>query len=145
MYFSVIEFATPAFDEILYLRDLILRKPLGMVFHAEDIATEWNQVHLAAYDDMDELLASLILKPLDDNTMKMRQVAVFDHLQGKGIGKTIVKESEAYCRANNYEKIELSARSIAVPFYEKLKYTKVGSMYQEVGIDHFKMEKYLNE
>ena len=76
MFVRQIEFATPHFDQLLSLRDLVLRKPLDMVFEVEDIAKEYNSIHLGSFDNEDQLLATLILKPISNEIVKMRQVAV---------------------------------------------------------------------
>ena len=76
MYTRLIEFATPDFDMALKLRDLVLRKPLNMEFYSDDISKEYDSYHLAYFDDNDYLVGILILKPLNENVLKMRQVAV---------------------------------------------------------------------
>jgi predicted GNAT family N-acyltransferase len=42
-----------------------------------------------------------------------------------------------------YHRIELHARDTAVPFYKKMNYSISGSVFKEVGIDHFFMSKEL--
>lgn len=141
-YCTQIEFGTPEFDEALRLRDKVLRKPLKLEFQPQDIATEYDSVHLACYDVKSEFLAAvLILKPLDSKTVKMRQVAVDPDLQSRGVGSLLVNHSEAVARAKGFKKIELHARDTAVQFYKKLGYAVSGSVFKEVGIDHYYMDK----
>ena len=73
----------------------------------------------------------------------MRQVAVDDQLQGKGIGKALVKYSENWAIENQLSQIQLNARSNAVPFYKSMKYEVIGEQFLEVGIPHFKMQNTL--
>lgn len=143
MYISEIDFGTPSFDQLIALRDEILRKPLGMEFSVEDIAKEYDQIHLGCFDDDHCVVGVLVLKHVNSDSVKMRQVAVSEHCQSKGIGKFMVQASEEVAKLRNYKKIELSARSNAIPFYDKQGYQKVGDLFQEVGIDHFKMVKEL--
>jgi GNAT superfamily N-acetyltransferase len=138
-----IDFATPEYDETVALRDKILRKPLNMVFSAEDLAKEYDDIHLAAYDDAWILRGGLVLTPKPDKVMKMRQVAVDSDMQGKGYGRALVEKSEVVARLKGYERMELSARDTAVPFYEKLGYHTEGGMFIEVSIEHYKMAKKL--
>jgi predicted GNAT family N-acyltransferase len=137
----LVDFGTPSFDELIFLRDLLLRKPIGLSFTPNELSTEYNSLHFAAYTDDLELLGTLVLKPLNNGRIKMRQVAVFPQEQKKGVGKALVAASEAYAREHEYHCIELSARVPAVPFYKKLGYSVTSDLYQEVGIDHYKMEK----
>ncbi len=141
MYSSIIDFGTPQYGELVALRDLVLRKPLGLEFSVSDIAQEYDSFHLAVYSDSNQLLGCLVLKPLSTNRIKMRQVAVFPKVQKQGAGTFLVNSSELIAKSLGYKKLELSARLPAVPFYERLSYTVDGEVYQEVGIDHMKMWK----
>lgn len=143
MYITQIDFGSPGFDELIYLRDLILRKPIGLEFYPKDISMEYSSIHFAAYNDIDELLGTLVMKPLDEKQVKMRQVAVFMQHQKKGVGQLMVAVSEVFSRESGFSEIVLSARVPAVPFYKKLGYEIVSELYQEVGIDHYKMNKLL--
>ena len=137
-----IEFMGPDFDEAMALRTEILRKPLNMEYKVEDIAQEHNSIHLAGFLD-DQIVAYLILKPIDGNIVKMRQVAVSNQFQRQGIGAQLVAFSEKISKSRNFTKIELHARMPAVPFYKALAYDVVGDEFLEVGLAHYKMEKTL--
>ena len=139
-----IEFATPEYDETVNLRDSILRKPLNLSFSEEELAEEYTDIHLAAYDAAWVLRGCLVLTPKSENVIKMRQVAVVSDVQGTGIGRAMVEKSEIVARSRGYTRMELNARDTAVPFYEKLGYHTEGGMFEEVSIAHFKMAKELN-
>jgi len=144
LYCSFIDFGTPEFDEALRLRYDILRKPLNLEFDTEDIAKEYDSFHIACYDQRsNELHGILILKPIDDHTLKMRQVAVSASAQSKGVGTFMVQASENFATAKKYKKIELHARKTSVDFYLKNGYSSEGDIFQEVGIDHQAMYKVL--
>jgi predicted GNAT family N-acyltransferase len=139
-----IEFGTPEFDEALALRYEVLRKPLNMEYDADDIAQEYDSYHIACYENLTQsMVGILILKPKDDHTVKMRQVAVSPSYQSQGIGKFMVEASEIMAKDLGYHRIELHARDTAVPFYKKMNYSISGSVFKEVGIDHFFMSKEL--
>ncbi len=141
--FLEIEFGTPAYDQSIRLRDQLLRKPLGLAFSEEDLAQEWNQYHIAGFDAQQHIQSILVFKVVDDQTLKMRQVAVSEQLQGQGIGKKMVRFSEAWAKHRQYQHIELNARKGAVAFYESMDYKKQGKAFIEVGIEHYKMVKSL--
>lgn len=138
-----IGFGTPEYDEAVGLRYEVLRKPLGLDYSPEQLASEYDQVHLAAYGNSGALLAYLNLTPAGTETVKMRQVAVATALQGKGIGTLLVAESERLAQGLQFEVMSLHARETAVPFYERLGYVREGERFEEVGIPHFKMKKAL--
>lgn len=136
-----IEFATPAFDENLRLRNDILRIPLLMEFYAENIEKEWDSTHLGCYTNDGELMGSLIMKDVGQGQVKMRQVAVAEKFQNRGVGHKMVAASEKWASENHFSEIVLHAREVSVPFYLKQNYEKAGERFDEVGIPHFKMCK----
>lgn len=142
-YVLPVEFGTPEFDETVRLRDQILRKPLNMEFTVEQISEEHNQIHLACYNERVEIVGCLVLKRVDDTYIKMRQVAVDEAIQKMGVGTKLVEASEIYAKSEGFKVMELHAREVAIPFYQKLKYKKVGKQFEEVGIKHYRMEKRL--
>jgi predicted GNAT family N-acyltransferase len=138
----MIEFGSKEQKESIELRRKILRFPIGLDFNAEDLESENTQFHFAAFLDA-KLVAVLIMVKYGQSVVKMRQVAVDDHLQGKGIGKALVLYSENWAIANQLSQIQLHARSNAVPFYKSMQYEIIGDQFLEVGIPHFKMQKML--
>lgn len=138
-----IEFGTPEYDEVIRLRYEVLRRPLGLEFTPEQLAEEYDQIHLAAYSATGALVACLNLTPADAATVKMRQVAVSPELQGRGIGAILVAESEKLAKSLGFDRMSLHARETAVPFYKRLGYHIEGERFEEVSIPHFRMEKSL--
>jgi predicted GNAT family N-acyltransferase len=136
-----IPFATPDYADEVALRSKILREPLGLKLTTEELALEVSDIHLGAYSDQ-ELVACLVLKRLSTETMKMRQVAVAEDYQGKGIGQQLVRFSEFLTQQLGCHSMELNARLTAVDFYLKLGY-KIESdgTFSEVGLPHHKMRK----
>ena len=140
--FHEVPFGSEAYEATVALRDDILRKPLGLTFSEQDLDSEWYSYHLAAYF-ASELVGVLVLKPLDQQVVKMRQVAIAAPHQRKGMGQELVAHAEAFARAKGYQQMVLHARQIAIPFYERLAYDLVGDEFTEVGIPHRKMRKRL--
>jgi predicted GNAT family N-acyltransferase len=138
-----IDFGTPEYDEAVALRYEVLRKPLGLDFLPEQLAAEWSDTHLAGFNSNGNLIAILILTPVDAETVKMRQVAISPQLQGQGLGAQLVRASEELAIRHNFRTISLHARETAVPFYLRLGYQIIGDKFEEVSIPHFKMVKKL--
>ncbi len=138
-----IDFATPEYDETVRLRYKILRAPLDLDFSAEELAQEYTDIHLAAYNDAWILRGCLVLTPKPNKVLKMRQVAVDSAVQRTGVGRLLVEQSERLAVAKGFELMELNARDTAVPFYQKLNYQIEGEKFVEVGIEHFRMVKLL--
>ena len=122
------------------LRYKVLRQPLGLNYTQEQLDAEKDEFHFAAFEG-DKLVGCLLIKTIGKDEIKMRQVAVDESYQGKGIGKALVLYSEKYAAENGFSLITLHARKTAVPFYKKLGYKIVGDEFIEVTLPHFKMNK----
>jgi ribosomal protein S18 acetylase RimI-like enzyme len=137
-----VEHDSAAYWATVDLRDSILRKPLGLRFEPEELEAEKDSRHIACYRG-GRLVGCLVLRPIAGGDVRMRQVAVVTDLQGQGIGTALVKHAEALARKSGYCRIVLHARETAVPFYEKLGYSRIGNGFEEVTIPHWAMEKRL--
>lgn len=137
---QLVQHQSPEYNETVELRRRVLRVPLKMDFTPEELAAEGNQFHVAAFMD-GRIVGCLILVPLNNKTLKMRQVAVDHTVQGQGIGTRLVSYSEELAIKKGFCCIELHARVTAMKFYTDLAYHTIGDEFQEVGIPHYKMEK----
>jgi predicted GNAT family N-acyltransferase len=135
-----IDYRSPQYFEMVALRAAILREPLGLNFSPEELAKEENDIFIGSYDE-DELLGCCILTPLDNKSVRLRQMAVKGSLQGKGIGAAILGFAEKLAKDKGFEKIILHARDTVLGFYEHAGYHIVSDEFIEVGIPHHVMEK----
>ncbi len=139
---GLIEFNSELYIESVALRQDVLRTPLGLKFTKENMTNDANEMHIAATDG-DQLIGVLLLRPLTNHTVKMRQVAVSEAYQGKGVGKQLVAFCESLCTSMGFKQIELNAREVALQFYLSQSYEQIGEQFLEIGIPHFKMIKNL--
>jgi predicted GNAT family N-acyltransferase len=140
--FSEVAHGSGEYEATVKLRRQVLREPLGLDFAPADLSNEASDHHLIASED-GKLAACLILVPLEGGTIKMRQVAVEPGLQGRGIGRELVRFAEEFAREHGFTRMTLHSRATAVPFYEKLGYECVGDEFVEVTIPHWEMRKAL--
>lgn len=141
MALKIIDHDSAEYHEMVSLRDQILRKPLGLSFTKEELAKEKDHLLIAAYDD-DQLMGCCMLVEEGKN-VRLRQMAVVNDLQGKGIGRALMDFAENLSRDRGYHKITMHARKDAIGFYQKLGYVVVGGEFKELNIPHYKMEKKL--
>ncbi|MFI5171482.1 MAG: GNAT family N-acetyltransferase [Chitinophagales bacterium] len=141
---KLVEFGTVDYDHIVDLRYEILRRPLKLNFTSRQLAEEKNFYHLGYYYN-NKLVACLMLVPENNGKMKMKQVAVANEFQGKGIGAKLVLTSENFAKEKGFGIMYCHARDKAIPFYKKLGYHSVGEMFEEVTIPHMEMEKQLTQ
>ena len=63
---------------------------------------------------------------LDAESVTLGRVVVLPEYRGRKIGSGTVKEAEKWIKELGYCEIQIDSRISAVPFYEKLGYTKTG-------------------
>ncbi len=122
------------------LREKILREPLGMKFKPGYLEQDKQDWHIAAFEN-GRVIGTVLVKPLDRQTVKIRQVAVDTMLQGQGIGKKLMEYAEDFARRKGFKKAVLHARFYVVAFYKKLGYKVTSGPFDEIGMQHFRMEK----
>ena len=137
-----IDFGSTEYKLMVDLRLNILRKPLALFFTEEELEKERHDILIAAFDE-DEMLGCCILTKVDDQQMKLRQMAVQKSLQGKGIGESIISFAENITRDKGFKYLKMHARDTAVGFYEKFGYEIQGDEFTEVNIKHYLMIKRL--
>ncbi|HUC81959.1 MAG TPA: GNAT family N-acetyltransferase [Flavisolibacter sp.] len=142
MALKIVDHGTAEYRQVLQLRDEILRKPLGLHFSPDELEQEKAHMHMAAYED-DRILGCCMLVKEDEETVRLRQMAVVDDVQGKGIGRALMQFAENLARDRGYQRITMHARKAAVGFYERLGYKKKGEEFMEITIPHVVMEKEL--
>lgn len=135
-----IDHGTKEYKQMLALRYSILREPLGLNFSNEEIEQEKDHILIAAFED-DEMLGCCMLKKVDARTLQLRQMAVKNNLQGKGIGASIMNFAETIARDRGYRTIIMHARDTAIGFYEKFGYKVKGEPFIEINLPHHVMEK----
>lgn len=140
MALKILDHGTPEYQQMVKLREDILRRPLGMSFSADELDKEKDNLLMAAYED-DQMLGCCMLVEEEPGTVRLRQMAVVNDLQGKGIGKALMQFAENLARDRGFRKITMHARKNAVGFYEKMGYRKIGEEFNEITIPHYLMEK----
>jgi predicted GNAT family N-acyltransferase len=140
--FRVIKHGSNDYHEMVSLRDVVLRKPLGLSFSEEYLQKEINDQLIGAYTG-DKLSACCILTPLNNETVQLRQMAVDNTQQGQGIGRQLIHFAEQQSKKNRFTQMMMHARKEAKGFYEKLGYAVQGPEFEEVGIVHYEMSKQL--
>lgn len=142
MALKIIDYGSPEYTQMVKLRDAILRKPLGLTFTQEDLEQEKDNMFIGAFEE-DRMLGCCMLVEEQPDIVRLRQMAVLNDLQGKGIGRALMNFAENLARDRGYKIVRMHARNNAVGFYEKVGYKVKGDQFIEVTIPHFVMEKEL--
>ena len=139
MNFSKIKFDSERYWDLLRMRELVLRVPLGMRYSKSEIAKEKNEWIFAC--EVEGKIVASCQFILEDGKAKMRQVATAKSFQGKGMGRDLYLFCERELKSEGISEIYCHARKSAIPFYEKMDFIIVSDEFIEVGIPHVKMKK----
>ena len=137
-----IDHGTKEYHQMVDLRLEILRKPLNLRFTKEELENEKQDILIGAFEE-DKILGCCLLTRIDDNSVRLRQMAVQNNLQGKGIGASMLNYAENIARDHGYKNMVMHARKPVIGFYEKLGYKVTSGEFEEITIPHHVMEKAL--
>lgn len=142
MALRMIDHGTKEYRQMVHLRNEMLRKPLGLSFTAEELEREKEDILMGAFED-DRMLGCCLMTRINGTTLRLRQMAVPNNLQGKGVGRALMIFAENIARDLGYKRLCMHARSTAVGFYQKQGYHITGDAFMELTIPHYIMEKNL--
>jgi len=139
---TIVEFAhgSAGYHERVRLRDLNLRRPIGLQMRDEDLTGEEDHRHFALLEN-GIIFGGLIANPLNAGTVKLRQMWIDPSLRGQGRGRELLEEAERRLTAEGVRHFILHARENSVGFYRNSGYETCGELFIEVGIPHLQMEK----
>lgn len=134
-----LELGSVGFGAAWRLRCEVLLDPFG-IDHELAREDDLRGRHLALME-AGQCVATLMLVPLDEETMRMRQVAVVGTRRRRGLGRRLVEQTEALLSREGGMKLVAHVRDEALPFYLALGYERVGEPFLEVGLAHHLVEK----
>lgn len=142
--FVDVTFGSGRYEELLNLRYKVLLQPLGLKFLDSFREQEASFLHIGCIDNStDTLIGGLILAPIDNDEIRVMQVAVDDSHQGEGIGKKMIQYAENTAKNIGYSRIVMHAMLSVIGFYEKLGFVQDGDLFEEKGISFIRMVKEL--
>ena len=141
MALQIIDYASQEYRQMLDLRNHILRAPLGLSLTEEDIEQDKNNILIGAFEDEKILGCCMLVR--EGDLLLLRQMAVLNDLQGKGIGRALLHFAEAITRDIGYRELIMYARKSVSGFYIRMGYTQIGEEFIKVTIPHVMMKKRL--
>ena len=149
--FSMIKISEITAEQTYPIRQTVLRQnePLEKCIYPFD--TDDSTLHFGLFES--DLLVGIISifetkKELfvDDKQYQIRGMAVLENHQKKGYGGALVRHAVSQLQKEKNFLVWFNARIIAVGFYEKLNFEKIGDLFEIVPIgDHYVMFKRYRE
>lgn len=116
--------------------------PLGFSFSQEDLLAEKTFTHIAGLIEQ-KVVGCAMLVPIDENTVRIRQMAVEPDLQGQHLGRKILAHAEKLALSKGYRQAILTARLSVSEFYVKSGYVPAGQSSMNAPIPNQPMKKIL--
>lgn len=132
----------PEYQQMTELRLNVLLRPLGVPMSYINPEKEKTDILIGAFDE-GTLIGCCILTPRDQDMIQLRQMAVQQDLQGKGVGSAIIAFAEKTAKEKGFKRLMMHSRDVVIPFYHKCGYAITSDQFTEVGIEHHRMEKEL--
>lgn len=142
MEFKTIEYNTVEYIEMVELRNDILLEPFGMPYAEDVFVDDEESTHCVGYDN-GELIACCVLTAIDDDVVRLRQMAVVEDRRKQGIGAQMLTFAENLARQYDFKEIILHGQLTAEGFYTACDYHSYGDEFIEAGIRHIMMKKIL--
>jgi GNAT superfamily N-acetyltransferase len=137
-------YGSDLYRQALGLREAILRRPLGLVVTAEELADDLLRVHFCA-TSRGAVVGAVSLRPLGGETIQLRQMAVAEPRRRERIGARLLARAEDWARGQGYRLMVLNARLGAEGFYARYGYLAEGEPFDENTLAHVRMTKSLAE
>jgi N-acetylglutamate synthase-like GNAT family acetyltransferase len=133
---------TPAYEQMKALRLRVLLQPIGIPPSYINPQKEAADTLIGAFDG-EKLVGCCILTPVNATTVQLRQMAVDNDVQRKGVGAAIIAFAEKTAKEKGFRQLIMHARDTVVGFYQRCGYQAFDKPFVEVGIGHQKMQKQL--
>jgi GNAT superfamily N-acetyltransferase len=130
------------YRQSLRLREAILRRPLGLMLTEEELADDALRQHFCAIS-YGVVIGTVSLKPLDEGTLRLKQMAVAENRRREGIGARLLAYAEDWARGAGFLLMVLNARISSESFYARFNYVAEGEPFDENTVRHIKMTKRL--
>ena len=142
MALKIIDYGSYDYRKMIKLRDDVLRKPLGLSFAPGELEKEKDNMLIGAFEEED-MLGCCMLVEENAELVRLRQMAVLNNLQGKGIGRALINFAENLARDRGYRTISMHARKGTTLFFEKMGYKITSPEFVEITIPHYVIKKKL--
>jgi predicted GNAT family N-acyltransferase len=133
---------TEKISEIQPIRIQVFQVEQGVDPALEFDGLDETSEHILAYLD-NQPVGTLRIRYLDKQLAKIERLAVLSTARGQGIGKKLTEKAIDVLEQKEISKVMIHAQEYVKGLYEKLGFEQVGGIFEEAGIPHVKMIKYL--
>ena len=125
----------------LALREEVFCGEQGVTIELDRDGRDGEALHLVAVDDGVVGTCRVLIEP--GGTAKFGRLCVRASARGRGVGAALLAAAEAEARAAGAARVGMHAQTGALGLYERAGYAGYGERFDEEGIEHLGMEKWL--
>ena len=134
----VVRFDGEYAGEIKRIRNTVFTGEEHIDEHADFDGQDTNAIHVLAQMDGTYVGTGRML--MDGH---IGRLAVLKSARGRGLGKKIMFTLIDQAKNQNLDRMYLGAQKHAVGFYKEIGFSEYGEPYEEVGITHVHMERFI--
>lgn len=129
-------------QQALEIRQQVFVQEQGVPAHLEVDEHDQEAVHWLAFQDGRAVATARLVRysPLQ---AKVGRVAVLPAWRSAGLGRQVMTEIHRWVGEQPFQEILLDAQVEVIAFYEKLGYQAQGEVFEECGILHKRMVRWL--
>lgn len=137
-----ITYGTDEYETSIDIRNEAFRKPWGLDIRDEDLTGDKDMDMFGGYLG-DKMIATIFLTEDDEETARIKSVAILEEYRRKGLGRYLMEYVENIARERGYKKVNLMGRVSVEGFYNKLGYKTISEPFDYHTIPHIDMVKEL--
>ena len=129
-------------QQALDIRQRVFVEEQGVQAELELDVQDGEAIHWLGFRDGQVAGTARLLRYGQDSA-KVGRVAVLPAWRSSGLGRELMEEIHRWGGAQPLKQILLDAQVSVIPFYEKLGYQAEGEIFEEAGILHRRMVRWL--
>lgn len=130
------------FPQIYQVRQQVFQLEQGVDAALEFDGLDDQAEHLLAVQDR-QAIGTARIRYFNPQRAKLERVAVLATARGQGIGKKLVATAFAILSDRGVREVYIHSQVAVRDFYNSLGFESEGEIFEEAGIPHVKMSKYL--
>lgn len=131
-------------ERVYSIRHQVFVEEQKVPAHLERDEYDSKALHWLAWDGERPVATARLILDYAPRQGKIGRVAVLRPWRSTGLGRTIMLDIHDVARQSEQTQLLLDAQVDVIPFYERLGYTATGDLFEDCGILHRRMTRWLD-
>ena len=129
-------------ERVYAIRHQVFVQEQGVPADLEQDSYDAQATHWLAWHQEQAVATARLLRYSADQG-KIGRVAVLPEWRGQGVGRIIMQAIHQWVKGQPLQQLLLDAQLTVIPFYQKLGYQAQGEIFEDCGILHQRMVRWL--